>query len=367
MIVRFSKIPHDRCQPWGTFVLYWFVKTSRQGSVVAALDLSDDVLSVGALLFIQRCTGLLPLFDIGNLQLGDALVGEGIEAGLLLLLVVLVAGGTCGQSSFLDPALLGIVEAVPLVSVHQDDAAAKGVCIGDEVGGNFVEAVAHVRGNAVLSSIDNAGLQRGVQLRVSDCGGGSAQSIHGVDHQVRLGHADLQALHLVQREVGGLAQTLVDLRGDEHAARTFDQPAQSNITAVGIFHALQQLVAQTALSHILKLCHILKDIRQTGGADQFSAVVGQRRSVAAEDIQSTHLDALHGLSLGTQRAVDVQVNGDVTAGQLFDLLSKGVCANGCAVVLAVDLVPCQLVVIAGAALACTCCCRRGSGGSSKMS
>lgn len=89
-----------------------------------------------------------------------------------------------------------------LVSVHQDDAAAKGVCIGDEVGGNFVEAVAHVRGNAVLSSIDDAGLQRGVQLRVSDCGGGSAQSIHGVDHQVSLGHADLQALHLVQREVG---------------------------------------------------------------------------------------------------------------------------------------------------------------------
>ena len=42
-------------------------------------------------------------------------------------------------------------------------AAAKGVCIGDEVGGNFVEAVAHVRGNAVLSSIDDAGLQRGVQ------------------------------------------------------------------------------------------------------------------------------------------------------------------------------------------------------------
>ena len=237
------------------------------------------------------------------------------------------------------------------------------MCIGDEVGGNFVEAVAHVRGNAVLSSIDDAGLQRGVQLRVSDCGGGSAQSIHGADHQVSLGHADLQALHLVQREVGGLAQTLVDLRGDEHAARTFDQPAQSNITAVGIFHALQQLVAQTALSHILKLCHVLKDIRQAGGADQFSAVVGQRRSVAAEDIQSTHLDALHGLSLGTQRAVDVQVNGDVTAGQLFDLLSKGVCANGCAVVLAVDLVPCQLVVIAGAALACTCCCRRGSGGS----
>ena len=236
------------------------------------------------------------------------------------------------------------------------------MCIGDEVGGNFVEAVAHVRGNTVLSSINDAGLQRGVQLRVSDCGGGSAQSIHGADHQVGLGHADLQALHLVQREVGGFAQTLVDLRGDEQAARTFDQPAQSNITAVGIFHALQQLVAQTALSHILKLCHILKDIRQAGGADQLCAVVGQRRSVAAEDIQSTHLDALHGLSLGTQRAVDVQVNGDVTAGQLFDLLSKGVCANGCAVVLAVDLVPCQLVVIAGAALACTCC-RRGSGGS----
>ena len=237
------------------------------------------------------------------------------------------------------------------------------MCIGDEVGGNFIEAVAHVRGDAVLSSIDDAGLQRGVQLRVSDCGGGSAQSIHGADHQVSLGHADLQALHLVQREVGGLAQTLVDLRGDEQTAGAFDQPAQSNITAVGIFHALQQLVAQAALSHILKLCHILKDIRQAGGADQFSAVVGQRRSVAAEDIQSTHLDALHGLSLGTQRAVDVQVNGDVTAGQLFDLLSKGVCANGRAVVLAVDLVPCQLVIIAGAALACTCCCRRGSGGS----
>ena len=236
------------------------------------------------------------------------------------------------------------------------------MCIGDEVGGNFIEAVAHVRGNAVLSSIHDAGLQRGVQLRVSDRGGGSAQSIHGVDHQVSLGHADLQALHLVQREVGGLAQTLVDLRGDEQAAGAFDQPAQSNITAVGIFHTLQQLVAQTALRHILKLCHILKDIRQAGGADQFSAVVGQRRSVAAEDIQSTHLDALHGLSLGTQRAVDVQVNGDVTAGQLFDLLSKSVCANGCAVVLAVDLVPCQLVVIAGAALACSCC-RRGSGGS----
>ena len=239
--------------------------------------------------------------------------------------------------------------------------------IGDKVGRDLVEAVAHVRSDTVLGGIDDAGLQGGVQLRVSDCGGGSSQSIHGADHQVSLGNANLQAFHLVQREGIGFAKTIVDLRGDEQAAGAFDQPAQSNITAVGIFHALQQLVAQAALGNILKLCHVLEDVRQAGGADQFRTVIGQGGSVAAENIQSAHLDALHGLCLGTQSAVDVQVDLDVAAGQFFNLLGKGVCAHGCAVVLTVDLVPGQGEVVAGAALTCArcrSCNRRSSGGRS---
>ena len=241
------------------------------------------------------------------------------------------------------------------------------MCIGDEVGRDLVEAVAHVRGDTVLSGIDDAGLQGGVQLRISNCGGGSAQSIHGADHQVSLGNANLQTLHQVEGELSGLAQTLVDLRGDEHAAGAFDQPAQSHVAAVCILDALQQFVAQAALGNILKLCHVLEDVRQAGGADQLCAVVGQGRSVAAEDIQSAHLDALHGLGLGTQSAVDIQVDLDVAAGQLFDLLGKGVCAHGCAVVLTVDLVPGQGEVVAGAALTCArcrSCSRRSSGGRS---
>ena len=56
--------------------------------------------------------------------------------------------------------------------------------------------------------------------------------------------------------VKSVARQYADLRGDEQAAGTFDQPAQSNITAVGIFHALQQLVAQTLLSATSSNCAI---------------------------------------------------------------------------------------------------------------
>src|SRR5215218_3103007 len=123
---------------------------------------------------------LLQVLELGDLP-GAAHIGLGPVPGLLERLLLLV------------------VELVP--QLHRDEQEVRDAHVLVEAVElrHLVELLRHDRGVVVLGAVDDAGLQRRVELGPGDRHAGRAHRLHGLDHDWRGHDADLLALEIVGR------------------------------------------------------------------------------------------------------------------------------------------------------------------------
>ena len=107
-------------------------------SIITALKTCNQI---GIVRCVNVRTCFLPFAEIRYLQLGDSLLGKGIKHFLLLFGVKIITGGGSGLGGFVHPALLLVGQGISLILVHQNNAAAKGMGIRDEIGRYFVEGI----------------------------------------------------------------------------------------------------------------------------------------------------------------------------------------------------------------------------------
>ena len=128
-----------------------------------------------------------------------------IAAGALQLIQNLVLSGL-GQvcieglrisTGLHDGSLLVLGQLAPCVISDNSLNSAQSVAVQDQVVGNLGECIGLVVCDGLLSTIHNAGLQCAVQLTEGNDGGVSAQTLDQAVHDGVVGHAQLQALEII--------------------------------------------------------------------------------------------------------------------------------------------------------------------------
>ncbi|MNT42734.1 hypothetical protein D3C72_1791670 [compost metagenome] len=129
--------------------------------------------------------------------------------------------------------------------------------------GDFEVVRAFVAGKVVLGRIDQAGLERGVDLAHRHRRGVAAHGFHHGDGQVGLLHADLQALGVGQRLDGLVARV--------HGARATVVPGQPH--EAGALARAQDLIADLAVQHLVQVVLGSEQEGQRGHARGLADVV----------------------------------------------------------------------------------------------
>ena len=168
---------------------------------------------------------------------------------------------------------------------------------------NFVLDQVDIGDDVVLSTVENLGLDGGVNVALGHALADAAHVVHHVDAGVRADNTDLEALQFVR--IGDRAVTGVEVAGAEGVGAEDDK-------AVLFGGGIQSLEGGIAgLEHALLMIDVIIDI---GGGDD-----GEVRGIGLDDgisdeghVQSAHHDHLKGLSLVTEGSIGIDLEG-VTA------------------------------------------------------
>ena len=166
----------------------------------------------------------------------------------------------------------------------------------------------------VLQSLDNAGHQGCVNLRVGHGHGGRPHGVDGVDHKAGVVGADLAALELVDGRDGSL-------RGDQAARALFRKP-QADHAGILLLGIGAEHVADLAVQHPPAVVAVHEDVGQAQYVQHGHVEVRQQRACGAADVDGAHLRRLNRFLLRPQLSVVIDVDRDPPFRQRADALGK---------------------------------------------